>query len=557
MPVLRASALVVLVACAAEPTTPSADPDDTAPSAPSAPILRPPAPFAGQSITCEPTSPNAVITWLRDDHPAPEGAVRGAAQPRDTVAADSTTENERWTCRVTARGLHADTTVTIGPPPPPPNLLLIVADDLGVDQVAAYGAHPRPPRTPSIDALAAEGVRFDRAYGYTSCSPSRAALLTGRHGRRTGIGRTVSEDRDADDALSLDEVTLPELLRDHAPTPYQSAAIGKWHLAASGTPDAADHPRLAGFDHHRGALGNLGAPLPTDPENRNDYHRWIESHDGLTAERHGYITTTEVDDALAFITATPDPWLVWLAFHAPHTPLHAPPPRLRGDLPLLPTDADLYRAMVESMDTEIGRLLDTLDPAVRARTWVVVLGDNGTPDHGVLPPWSDRRAKSTLFEGGTHIPLIVAGPGLPQRGVASQALVHITDVFATLADLGGVPVRDLYAGTTRPGDLGGVALDGRSLLPVLLQPELPGDRAYVVTERFAPNHLLPRPDHDFAVRDHRWRLLVTDHVHQLYDLGDGWLDGGDVLPTPTPEAQAAERRLSAALDAWLAATPPG
>lgn len=158
------------------------------------------------------------------------------------------------------------------------NVLLVIADDVGVDRVAAYGEHPSPGRTPQIDRLAERGVLFRNAWSNPYCSPTRATVLTGRHGFRTGVGFFVG--MTTPHGLSLAETTLPEVL---APS-HTSLALGKWHL--SSFLQGADYPLAAGFAHHAGSLFNLDAavtvPFPA-PDDFSFYEYWIKYTDGVAA----------------------------------------------------------------------------------------------------------------------------------------------------------------------------------------------------------------------------------------------------------------------------------
>ena len=355
------------------------------------------------------------------------------------------------------------------------NVLVLVADDLGVDSLGLYGEGASPPRTPAIDALARSGVVFRNAWSAPICSPTRATIQTGRLGFRTGIGSHVGELAGAP-ALEPAEVTLPELVR-AAPLPYASAAFGKWHLG-NGDVGGALAANVAGYDHFAGSLGAIP-----------DYHDWVKIVDGVATTEPSYATSATVDDALAWIATAPEPWLCHVAFHAPHKPFHAPPQHLHG-VPLAglpPPDVEprpYYEAMVEALDTEIARLLARLGPDVLARTTVILVGDNGTPAEVTLPPFDPAHAKETLFEGGINVPLIVAAPDLPVRGVESAALVHTVDLFATVAQLAGVELDDAFPGLVH---------DSVGLLPYLEDPRRPSLRRTVVAELFHPNGLPAAP----------------------------------------------------------------
>ncbi len=422
------------------------------------------------------------------------------------------------------------------------NVMIVLADDLGVDVVRSYGLHPDAPPTPNLDALAAEGVRFTHAYAFPSCSPTRAAILTGRTARRTGVGRTVESDLDEVAELPLSEVILPEVL---ATAGYASSAVGKWHLGTLSSANGARHPLDSGFGWYAGPFGNLGRMDLGGLTLPGSYWLWEKDDNGTITTNRRYVLTDEIDDAIARAQAMPEPWFLWVALTAPHAPFHVPPDHLTTLRPtLLSSDADKYRAMVEAMDTELGRLLASLSPELRARTTIVVMGDNGTPDEATLAPFDAQGAKASLHEGGSRVPLIVSGPGL-SVGV-SDGLVQALDLFPTVLALAGVP-------RTTPR-LDGVALDGVSLLPTLRHPSvvLHDD---IVNEQFAPNGPGPWLHDDRAVRDTRWRLIedaIGDRV--LYDVtaaGD-IRDGEDLLAAGplSADAAAALSRLQARLDGW-------
>jgi arylsulfatase A-like enzyme len=423
-----------------------------------------------------------------------------------------------------------------------PNVLLVIADDLGVDSVGAYGEHPDPPPTPTLDALAQQGVLFRNAWSAPVCGPARAALLTGRHAFRTGFGQGSDFLTDPWE-VALGERTLPELI---APV-VRTAAVGKWHMASAHVSGTA-HPRLSGFARFRGSMKELGGFTG------DGYSAWTRVVDGVAAPCTQYATSREVDDALELVAAFGDaPWFLWLAFNAPHSPYHAPPAALHSQA--LPPDPGAsipqhYRAMVQAMDTELGRLLSAMDPVVRARTIVVFVGDNGTPPEATTAPFLPGHAKGTVYEGGVNVPLIVAGPGVV-GGAECAALVSTTDLYATIAELLGSPPS--------------AAEDSVSLAPYLAQPGHAALRATVYTESFMPNGPPPHVQRLRAVRDARYKLV---HVHKkstlpnerhFYDLladpfeqhdlldGPHGSPGAPLCPGAGPDAQAALAALSALL----------
>jgi arylsulfatase A-like enzyme len=391
---------------------------------------------------------------------------------------------------------------------------MLVADDLGVDIMASYDVHPEPAHTPVIDQLALDGVLFRNAYSYPSCSAARAATLTGRFGRRTGIGDILTFTGDTFE-LPLAEVTVAEALRASA-LGYSVSAVGKWHLSGARTASFYDHPLLQGFDGWIGTASNLENALLIQ-EGRTGYYHWEKSLNGNASVGlvDGYVTSDTVDDAIAKISTMPEPWFLWVAFNAPHDPFTAPPPGLlREPVAEDASRPDLYRSMVEAMDTEIGRLLDSVGDELRDRTTVVFVGDNGTPADAVLSPFDETRAKPSLYEGGTHVPLLVTGPAVAVPGAESEAMVHVVDLFATTLDLAGVDP------STVIDDAGhAVRIDGQSLLPYLADPSRPGRRTTLFTERFAPIGPPPYAKRDrVALRGDRYKIIRTESWNGFYML---------------------------------------
>ena len=360
------------------------------------------------------------------------------------------------------------------------NILLIIADDLGKDMIGAYagGEDDGRPATPNIDRLAAGGVRFENAYANPVCSPTRATILTGRYSYRHGIGVIVKYYSE-DIGLSLDEVTIPEMLNS-ASERYDHSQVGKWHLGVLRGEGPFD-PLRQGFNWSAGSLTNIA-----------DYFRWRKQTNGALSKRRVYNTIDTTDDAIARANEMREPWFLWLAYNAVHAPYHVPPESLvRTDSNLNATGK--YLAMVESLDVEIGRLLWSMDADVRANTTIIFVGDNGTPR---------AIGKGTLNEGGINVPMIVAGPLVPEasRGRVCGALVNTTDIYATVADIAGVDLADALPAGRR--------LDSFSMLPLLKDPSGGKSiRRYAYAERFQPNGPPPYKLRQQAIRDARWKLM--------------------------------------------------
>ncbi|GJM21386.1 MAG: N-acetylgalactosamine-6-sulfatase [Planctomycetota bacterium] len=381
----------------------------------------------------------------------------------------------------------------------PDNVLLIIGDDFAREAMAIYGVGENPAHTPVLDAIAGAGVVFENAYSQMVCSPTRAAMLTGRHAARTGIGTSVpwkqcQTSNNGCFELDLNEsVTLPMALRGT----HRSGAFGKWHLSTYRDGRGWMHPIDAGFDWFLGAKQNLGGSA-ADPQVYFEWEKNVASRDGahqFTARN--YATTDNVDDALQFIERQgQQPWFTWLAFNAAHTPFHAPPAELQPLTQATPEspNSELQRAMIEAMDTEIGRLLTTLRPAVLKRTWVIFLADNGPPPSSLpLPLPAVVKAKPNPWEANIHVPMIVAGPGLVAPGRGVEHLVHVVDVYATVCELAGRPVPES-------------ASDSVSFVDYLVDPSAPARRGVSFSERHRPNGFGPYTLEQWAVTDGRWKL---------------------------------------------------
>lgn len=413
------------------------------------------------------------------------------------------------------------------------NILLIIADDYGADSSSLYNstsAGASLPPTPNITALAQSGVVFRNAYANPVCSPTRACLITGRHSFRTGVGDAVTGP--GSPSLTSAEFTLPEAFAANAGLGYQLAQFGKWHLASGPNTPAT----IGGWPHFSGSL--IGALA--------SYTNWTKTVNGVNTTGYtNYATTDLVDDAVAWIQArgTQQPWFAWVAFNAGHTPLHKPPNALCPNYTSLPgTTADInarprlyFEAMVEAMDTEMGRLLAAVD---RANTHVIFLGDNGTASSVLQPPYPASRGKSTLYEGGTRVPFLISGPAVVNPGRTNDALVHAVDLFATVLDLAGINAAATVPAETR--------VDSRSLVP-LLSGQAGGSRA-VYTELFGS--AVATGQDGRALRDERCKLIrFTDGHDEFYDLEADPYEGTNLL---TATLTALHQQHRDRLEFWLA-----
>lgn len=355
-------------------------------------------------------------------------------------------------------------------PPAQPNLLVLLLDDVGVDAVATYEASDDAADTPTLDTLAAEGVAFRHATAMPNCSATRAALLTGQPPYATGIGGVLG----CPNKYGLGDA--PETIAERLGSAgYATAAFGKWHLAqiAVDLDVETTDPLRHGFGTYVGNEHGMGNDCTTDGQD-NHHTDWERCDDGACERITAFSSTQTTDDVLAWTSEQDAPWLAWVGFNAAHAPYENPPEDLMPAVPVGDTsEGRKYRNLVHATDQEISRLLAGIDVD---DTIVFVLGDNGTPDTVVMRPFSKERAKASIYSGGTDVPLVVSGPGLG-TGWVDDALISVTDVYATLAELGGAPIDPSH----------GAWATSRSFTAHLLFPTLPVLEPCVYAERFSVN----------------------------------------------------------------------
>ncbi len=430
---------------------------------------------------------------------------------------------------------------------PPLNVVLILADDLGWSDLGCYGADLH--ETPHLDRLAREGVRFTQAYAMSVCSPTRAMLLTGRHAARLGMTiwiegslqpvrtRRLLEGRSRHD-LPHTETTLASRLRSAG---YFTALVGKWHLG-----DASHFPETHGFDVNIGG-NHWGAPHTFWwPYRGSGYfgtaYRYVPH---LEFGRPGeYLTDRLTDESIRVLehaVAQSQPFFLYLAHHAPHTPIEGKPERVRHFTARLRPEFHhrnaVYAAMVGSLDESVGRVLDFLrERRLEDRTIVIFTSDNGgyigtdTKSGQSVPATSNaplRSGKGSLYEGGIRVPLLVRWPGLTPPGTVSATPVTLADLFPTLTAA-------LAPATATPPPL-----DGLDLAPVLRDPTAPLPRDALF---FHYPHYYATTTPAGAIRSGNWKLVeyFEDGRAELFDLG---ADPGEArdLAAQQPERVAALR----------------
>jgi arylsulfatase A len=401
------------------------------------------------------------------------------------------------------------------PAPPRPNVVLILADDAGIGDFGCYGQQRI--RTPNIDRLAAEGLRFTQFYaGGAVCVPSRCALLTGKHLGHAALRENVTQ------PLPAEESTLAELLR---PAGYRTACIGKWAL---GNSVRQGSPLEQGFDTYFGFIDQVLAHRYFPSFLLKDDQR-VPYADNERARTH-YSQALFTDEALRFLEGTRErPFFLYLAYCLPHADLDAPeesiaPYRAAGwpETPYVerggerlyndqPTPRAAYAGMVSRLDLEVGRVLDRLRELDLERdTLILFSSDNGPSREGGGDPdffhssGSFRGGKGELYEGGLRAPFLARWPGHIAPGT-SELVCASWDVLATCAELAGFPVPE--------------GSDGLSLAPTLLgRPAEQAAHGYLYWE-----HMPRGESHGQALRRGDWKALrlgvqARDPRVELYDL---------------------------------------
>ena len=416
---------------------------------------------------------------------------------------------------------------------PPPNFVFILVDDLGWADVGANWPETFY-ETPNIDRLAQIGIRFTQAYAaHPVCSPTRAALMTGKHPNRVNITDWIPGfDKDADKRpihtpdiaheLGLEELTLAEKLKESG---YNTYFIGKWHLGE----EEQFWPEYQGFDRNIGGW-SVGAPqLKTGVANGyfSPYGN-PRLKDGPEGE---YLTDRLTDESIQLMTQNRDnPFLLYLSLYTVHTPIQAAEKHIAkfeekkrnravqvdaiqyknegdGQTKLIQDNAG-YASMVAAMDENVGRILQSLEDAgLAANTWVILTSDNG----GLSTLYTEgaptangplRAGKGWCYEGGIRVPLVVAGPGISTPGKVEDVPVVSMDFFPTILSLAGVEH---------------VSQDGKSLVPLLTDTgQIDRDELFWHYPHYHGSAWKPGS----AIRKGDWKLIYTyeDNKVELFNL---------------------------------------
>lgn len=434
--------------------------------------------------------------------------------------------NRRW-IYLAPLALAVTAALAFGAGPARPNFLLILTDDHGYGDVSTY--RPSDVRTPSIDSLAADGMLFtSMRANCTVCSPSRAALLTGRYADRVGVPGVIrTQPASSWGYFDPSAPTLAEVLKRCG---YQTAIVGKWHLGL----ESPNTPNERGFDFFQGFLGDMMDSYLTHHREGENYMR----RNGEMIDPSGHATELFNNWAVEYLRQRgerPDnPFFLYLAYNAPHFPIEPPAEyleRVKQRLPQLDDKRAKNVAFVEHLDANIGRVIAALKEAELAENTVVVFtADNG----GSLPhgqnndPWRD--GKQSHYDGGLRVPFVMRWPDRIRAGSRSDYNGLNFDLFPTFAELAGGQLND--------------DLDAVSLVPLLRGKAMPQEERELYFTRREGGVAYGGKSYEALIAGD-WKLMQNDPYSplELYNLQKD--------PQETTNVAAAEPKIVAELSAAL------
>ena len=411
--------------------------------------------------------------------------------------------------------MSLQTTAQVGAfePTRKPNILVIVADDLGWADVGYHGGDID---TPSLDRLAEQGVQLNRFYTTPICSPTRAALMTGRDPIRLGVAYGVILPWD-NIGVHPDEHFMPQSFQGAG---YQTAMVGKWHL---GHAQMTYHPNNRGFDHFYGHLHTeVGFYPPFANQGGKDFQL-----NGVSIDDDGYETYLLADEASRYIRERDKnrPFFMYMPFIAPHTPLDAPkelqekykdidtdlPParsrqtdetRRMATMMLQPSARPMYAAVVDAMDQAIGQVLQTLEEeGIAENTIVLFFSDNGGAaySYGGANNAPLRGGKGETFEGGIRVVSLLRWPAMLGSGQQFDQIMSVMDVFPTLAAAAGIEAENTFE------------LDGRNMWPAIAR----GETVPLEKPLMFASEIPIYGSFKFTAFDENWKLVQEVEQEQL------------------------------------------
>ena len=385
------------------------------------------------------------------------------------------------------------------------NTILIIADDLSPDYFGFYPNHVDTVDVPNLRKLKENGILFTKLSSNPVCSSTRAGILTGRYSFRTGVGGIVGG-VGGSNQIDTAEISIPKLLKKHNPD-IAKANIGKWHLKQPMPAVNLTSPLALGYDWSEGPF--IGQ-LPS-------FTNWQKYTNGVLSNVTTYATTENVNNTITWLKAQnkEKPFFIWLAFNAPHDPLHLPPADLHKFTNLTGTATDIrdkpkeyFKAMIQAMDREMGRLFDSLKVMNKLdSTDIIFIGDNGNSTRTAQIA-DQNKAKGTVYEYGVNVPMIISGPTVVNKGRISDALVNTADLFATIVENFGYTNWQSQIPSNKP-------VDSKSLLPII-KNQSDSIRPWAFSEIFK---LTTDSADGKSIRDLQYKLIRFDYgVEEFYDL---------------------------------------
>ena len=384
-----------------------------------------------------------------------------------------------------------------------PNIVVIIVDDLGYGDLSSYGA--KDLRTPHIDSLMAAGMRFDSFYANCPvCSPTRAALLSGRYQELVGVPGVVRTHAPNNwGYLAQDAVMLPQVLK---PLGYHSAIVGKWHLGL----EEENQPTRRGFDFFHGFLGDMMDDYYNHRRHGNHYMRRNEE----PVHPKGHATDIFSQWAVEYLAERAQkktPFFLYLSYNAPHTPIQPPTDwfeKVKKREAGISSQRAKLVALIEHMDEGIGNVMKELQrTGLSKETLVFFVSDNGGQANVGANNGALRGEKQEMYEGGLRVPACAVWPGKIKPGGRSGFIVTTMDNFPTVVEAAGSKVEH--------------AIDGRSFLPLLLGREQPAfDRDLFFTRREGGDRFMG--ECIWAMRRGDWKLVKNSPMEnwELFDLSE-------------------------------------
>ncbi len=402
-----------------------------------------------------------------------------------------------------------------------PNILLIIADDLGVDASNGYNVGTNLPITPTLDSLRQNGLTFMNVWSSPVCTPTRAGMLTGKYGVKTGITTAPGQ-------LSTEHTSIFKQLDSYTNNAYANCVAGKWHVSQIGD---HDHPIQHGAETY---MGVLGAGV-------DDYYSWDRSENGSASTSTEYVTTHLTDYAINWIGEQTKPWFLWMSHVAPHTPFHVPPNDLYTRSSVA-SKLDQFLAMIESLDKETERLLNSLSEEEKENTVVIFVGDNGTPNM-VLQGFPDGHGKQSLYQGGIHVPMIISGKGVSRKAETEDALINTVDLYATILDI-AAPNNEMEGGIYNSHSFNNMLAGGTA-------PE----RKYNYAELSSNSKDISL--NGYTIRDNRYKYIYyyDEQASEFFDLQEDPMETSNLLVASLTQEQQQilsemENELDAIRNGW-------